>query len=82
MKMNNKTNRKLIYLISIFIFLSLACSTVDKKPKEKIGYLKDNADGTIEDTRFNYTWQRCSMGQTQNENCDGNATQTNWLAAM
>ncbi|HMV40920.1 MAG TPA: hypothetical protein PK079_16860 [Leptospiraceae bacterium] len=82
MIIQNKNKGNLIYLLSFLIFLSLFCNTEDRKPKEAIVYLKDNTDGTIEDTRYNYTWQKCSMGQTQNEICAGSAVLTNWLSAM
>ena len=38
----------------------------------------DNKNGTITDNATGLMWKKCSLGQTDNESCDGPATPYNW----
>lgn len=41
----------------------------------------DNGNGTVSDNNTGLTWQKCSMGQTDDELCSGTASAYNWYQA-
>lgn len=43
---------------------------------------KDNSDGTITDQRTKLVWQKCSIGQKNDGECSGNASDHEWEDAV
>jgi hypothetical protein len=41
-----------------------------------------NGDGTVTDKKTALTWMRCSLGQTWNAGCTGDASVHNWRGAL
>lgn len=42
----------------------------------------DNGDFTVKDNKTGLTWQKCSMGQTNDVTCSGGATTSTWVASI
>ncbi|MBL8019168.1 MAG: DUF1566 domain-containing protein [Leptospirales bacterium] len=42
----------------------------------------DNGDGTVTDNRTQLTWQKCTIGQTNDATCSGTATSIAWATAL
>ena len=55
---------------------------VSGTPNVAVKNFTDNADGTIKDNTTGLTWQKCSMGQTNNSTCSGAITYTTWDNAL
>ena len=55
---------------------------VSGTPNVAVKNFTDNADGTIKDNTTGLTWQKCSMGQTNNSTCSGGITYTTWDNAL
>ena len=68
---------KLVFSI-LFITTSL---TLNSDPNPLV-INKDNKDGTITDLRTKLIWLKCSIGQKNPNNCNGNASDFEWDDAM
>jgi hypothetical protein len=70
------------FLITIYIFIQLFnCnkegeSSSNESSSDKI-YI-DNKDGTVTDSKTKLVWQKCSIGQENDNLCSGKATKHNW----
>ena len=42
----------------------------------------DNGDFTVKDNRTGLTWQKCSMGQTNDASCSGTTATSTWVASI
>lgn len=68
----------------IFLFILLCLSmiySINADPPEFI-INKDNKDGTITDQSTKLIWQKCSIGQKNDSECSGDATDHEWEDAM
>jgi hypothetical protein len=65
----------------IFTFF-IACFQTKEPALNRSSDFQDNGNGTITDLKTKLTWQKCSMGQKVNSQCDGDLQSTNWLIAM
>ena len=76
---------KFIYLLTLLaISLSLLAQNINKNITNDWNNdrYEIHGDGTVTDTVTGLMWMQCSLGQSQNSNCSGNATKYNWEEAL
>ena len=61
----------------------VGCSTSGQDGQYSINPMlfMDNNNGTIEDANTGLSWQKCSVGQTNDDSCSGSASLSNWYQA-
>lgn len=67
--------KRALIVFSIFIFGNIGLFALPRS-------FTDNGDNTITDNVTGLIWQKCSMGQNQDNNCSGTAIRAYWQGSL